>query len=217
MVNRKDESSGGQDTGNKPQAAEKPEERKARGEMPRGELPGESALQQTEDAIRRTADSGRRVADRGQTRMRELLHQQGGREQTLLNASTQAYRELTDFSRADLDALLQSSARLAQGLQEVGWEVTNITQKSMRLGMQLASNLMECRTIEDMVGVHRDFVKETVDTMLAESARILSVSSRVASEAVTPLGERASQIAAESQRGEFEGRMAGDGGHEMRH
>ena len=84
--------------------------------------------------------------------------------------------------------------------------------------MQLASNLMECRTVEDMVGVQRDFVKETVDTLLAESARIFSMSSRVASDAVTPLGERASQIAAETQKPIYGGRpVAGGGGQDMRH
>ncbi|HIJ64028.1 MAG TPA: phasin family protein [Rhodospirillaceae bacterium] len=216
MANRKDEAAGGHDSGGRPQGNEKADERKSRGEQPQNPL--EAAAAEAEDAIRQTAETNRRLADHGISRVGDLARRQEEQGQTLLTASTQAYRELTDFSRADLDALLQSSARLAQGLQEVSWEISNLTQQSVRLGMQLASNLMECRTVEDMVGVQRDFVKETVDTLLAESARIFSMSSRVASDAVTPLGERASQIAAETQKPAFGGRpIAGGGGQDMRH
>lgn len=213
MANRKDEAGAANDAGSKAQGAEKSDDRKARTEHQAHPV----ETQEVEENLRRTAETGRRLTDQTLNRMEDMAERQEQQGRTLLAASTEAYRELTDFSRADLDALLQSGARLAQGLQEVGWEVTNLTQQTVRLGLQLASNLLECRTMEDMVGVHRDFIKETVDTVLAESARIFSVSSRVASEAVTPLGERASQMAHESHRPEFLGRPLTRNGQDLRH
>ena len=209
MANKKDEPSGGHDSGGKPQGIDKAEEHKSRGEQP--QTPTEAVAAEAENAVGRTAETTRRLADHGMSQVETLARRQEEQGQTLLTASNQAYQELTDFSRADLDALLRSSARFAQGLQEVGRELSNLTQQSVRLGMQLASNLMECRTMEDMVGVQRDFVKETVDTVLSESARIFSMSSRVASDAVTPLSERTSQMAGETPKSAYRG------GQDLRH
>jgi hypothetical protein len=148
------------------------------------------AGRQGSDMGKQVADQTASFADRELRQAADMMRQQGEQVRLMFSLPTEAYRSLTDYSKADIDAMLQSSARLARGLQEMGWEVTQFTQQSVRLSMQLANDLMECRTVEDMVSRQTDFVRESVDVLLSGSARLLSMSSRVTSDAVSPLNER---------------------------
>lgn len=225
MPNKKDEMSGGatpnesstpaeEQAGSDPRNTEKSAQRAARSNEEAAsrsmERSMEAGRQATEQATRQTAELGRQateqtaqLADRGLRQAADMARQQGEQARNLMLSSSEAYRDLTEYSRADFDAMLQSGTRLAQGLQEMGWQMSNLTQETLRLSMRLANELMGCRTVEDLVAAQRDFVKDSVDAFLAGSARMLSMSSKVASDAVTPINERVGD-------GGFEG--AGRGG-----
>lgn len=130
----------------------------------------------------RATGTGAKAADIGR--------QQAERAKTLMSASTKAYQDVAGSSKDDVEAIMQSGARLAQGMQEVGWEMVNFTNESLRCGLRAANDLMECRSVEDMVAVQRDYVKESVDIFLSESAKLLRMTSSTANEAVTPISQR---------------------------
>ena len=165
------------------------------GSFPPNERTAQEGGNSNQQAMQQIGDSSAQMADRGLRQAAEMARQQSEEARHVLSASSQAYHQSTEHSRADVDALMQSSTRLARGLQEMGWELTHFTQESMRLGMRLASGLLECRTVEDMVSLQRDIVKESVETLLSESARLLTMSSQVANEAVTPIAERVGDTA----------------------
>jgi hypothetical protein len=89
-----------------------------------------------------------------------------------------------EVSRGDVENLIETSARLAKGAQDVGWEVMHYTQQSLQMGMRCANELMTCRTVEDMLQVHRNFVRQSMDTMLQESVRLLELSTGTVQSAV---------------------------------
>lgn len=171
----------------------------------------ERMAQQTAEWQRQSSDQATRMADRTLRQASEMAQRQGEEAGNFLALSTQAYQDLSENSRADLDAMVQSGACLARGLQELGWEVTNYTQTSVRLSLQLATDLMECRSVEDMVARQRDFVKESVDALLAESARLLQLSSRMTNDAVTPISDRVGNGSFEQLLPEFKGRRSETG------
>lgn len=144
------------------------------------------------DATRRdgekAARAGARMASAAGESAADFGVSQAERMRGILGSSAQAYRDLT--SDGDMDAILQTSARLARGMQDVGWEVMQFSQNSLRMQIKAANDLMSCRSIEDMVQVQRDIMRESVDTFLQESARLLEISSNVASDAMGPLGQR---------------------------
>lgn len=135
----------------------------------RDDGPREQAARAAEDvtrAVRDAADAGRDMRRAGERRQTERLH-------NLMSASTRAYRDVADTSKEDVDAIMQSGARLAQGMQDVGWEMMNFTQESLRCSLRAANDLLECRSVEDLVAVQRDYVKESIDILLSESAKLL--------------------------------------------
>ncbi|MGE5547772.1 MAG: phasin family protein [Solirubrobacterales bacterium] len=133
------------------------------------------------------------MAERGMSGMMDFGRNQSDQLRALMGASSRAVREMSDVSRDDMDVIMQTGARLAKGMQDVGWELMQYTQRSLRMSMRTANDMMACRSVEDMMQLQRDFVRDSVDTFLQESAKVLELTSSVASEAVHPLQERAGQ------------------------
>jgi len=123
----------------------------------------------------------------------EIEHQQAAMESAMhagARGAAEAVREFTDISHGDVDLLLQSGARLAKGMQDMGWEVMQYTQESLRMSLQAANQMMTCRTAEDWMQLQRNYLKDSVDTFLQESARLLQMSTHVTSDAVSPIADR---------------------------
>lgn len=150
----------------------------------------ESAMEAGMGTTRAVGDGGRHIADRAISQATDIGRQSTDQMRTLMNAGARAYRDASDYSREDVDALMQSGARLAKGMQDMSWEMMQFTQNTLRMGMKCANELMTCRTVEDMVNVQRNFVRDSVDQLLQESARLLEMSSSMASDAVNPINQR---------------------------
>jgi hypothetical protein len=145
----------------------------------------------------RKAETGDEIASRmtaqGVSNVTEFGRRSTDQMQQFVTAGARAYRDMTDVSKDDVDVLMQSGAKLAKGMQEIGLEMMQYSQHSLRLGMRTANDLMGCRSVEDMMQLSREFMRESVDTFLQESARLLEISSTVASEAVHPIKEKIDQ------------------------
>lgn len=136
----------------------------------------------------RSMESATRAAERGMGQVADFGRHQTDQMRSLMGASARVYSDLG--SRDNVDALMQSSVRLAKGVQDMSWEMMQYTQQSMQMGLKAANQMMTCRSIEDMLNVQRNWMRESVDTFLQESARLLEMSSSVATDAVNPLNDR---------------------------
>lgn len=155
------------------------------------------------DMAEQAAQIGRQAADQAIRQSQDMAQQQAEQLRDLMSAQTRAYSEVAESSRDDVDAILQSGQRLAKGMQDMGWEWMQWTQQNFRRSLRVANTLMECRSVEDLVAIQRDFMRESVDTLMNESARLLQMSSQVASDAVNPIHQRV----ASGQRGSGNGRQ----------
>ncbi|MGE5506496.1 MAG: phasin family protein [Actinomycetota bacterium] len=148
------------------------------------------AGRQAAETGHRAAQGATRTAERGVAQIADFGRRSGDQMRGMMTAGARAYRDMTDVSRDDVDALMQSGARLAKGMQDMSMEMMQYTQNSLRIGMRAANDLMGCRSVEDVVQISRDLVRESVETLLHESARLLELSSQVATDAVSPINER---------------------------
>lgn len=152
------------------------------------------AGRQGAERMRRSAgeamESGGHMAERGMAQVADISRRQTEQMRSLMGASARVYGDVGNLSGDDVDVLLQTGQRLAKGVQDMSMEVMQYTQQSLQMGMRVANEMMTCRTVDDMLKVQQNFVRQSVDTFLQESARLLEMSSSVASEAVTPLNDR---------------------------
>lgn len=158
-----------------------------------GAPPGREAMEAGRETAEAAGRAGQRMARRGVAEASEIGQRQTERLRSLLGASGEAYGDLAENSRGDVDAIMETGAKLAKGMQDVGWEVMRFTQNSLRMQMRAANDMMTCRSVEDVVQLQQDFLRESMDTFLNESARLLEMSSSVATDALHPINERAGQ------------------------
>lgn len=162
---------------------------------------GERAGEQAADATRRFGEEASRSAEQGRRGAEEMTRniaqfgrdqaqrttdaaQQGARQAAdMLGASARSYGEIAEQSRGNVEAVIQSSARIARGIQEMGWEVARFGQDSFRSSLQVASEMMHCRSLEDVVQVQSDYVREAMDRALEQQAKLLRLSRAAAEEA----------------------------------
>lgn len=156
----------------------------------------ESARAASEEGRRTTeaaADASRNIAQFGREqaqRTAEAAEQSVREAANVLGASAKSYGEIAEQSRGSVEAVMHSSARIARGLQEMGWEVARFSQDSMRTGLRIASDMMHCRSLEDVVEVQTHFVRETMDRALDQQARLLRLSRAAAEEAEQAISTR---------------------------
>lgn len=120
----------------------------------------------------------------------DISRRQSEQARSLLGAGTRLYSDAGEVSRNDVDSLIETGARLAKGAQDVSWEVMHYTQQSLQMGMRCANEMMTCRTVEDMLKVHRNFVRQSMDSLLQESVRLLELSTGTAQSATEPIQGR---------------------------
>lgn len=110
--------------------------------------------------------------------------------ESAFNRSAGSYQELFGMSQEGLGRVMQSGTRMAQGLQEISWEMMHFTQQSMERSMRAASDMMSSRSLEDMIRIQQSYLRESLDMMMDEGTKLMQMSSRMADEAAQPVSGR---------------------------
>ncbi|MCR6631554.1 MAG: phasin family protein [Magnetospirillum sp.] len=134
--------------------------------------------------------AGSRSVEEGLDQMADLARRQAEQARSLLGSGTRLYGDLGEISQGDVNSLIETGARLAKGAQDMGWEMVHYTQQSLQLGMKTANEMMTCRTVEDMLKVHRNYVRQSVDSLLQESVKLLELSTGTATSMASPIQQR---------------------------
>ncbi|HEY0837349.1 MAG TPA: phasin family protein [Azospirillum sp.] len=100
------------------------------------------------------------------------------------------YEELAAFSKENVDAIVQSSAIVAKGAEEIGKEVAAFAQSAFEKNVAAGKALMSVKSINEAVELQNSFAKQSFDSFVAEATRIQELSVKVANEAFAPLTAR---------------------------
>ncbi|HTH17674.1 MAG TPA: phasin family protein [Magnetospirillum sp.] len=130
------------------------------------------------------------TAGQGLNQAAEVARRQAEQARSLLGQGTRLYSDMGELSREDIGGLIESSARLAKGAQDVSWEMLSYTQQSLQMGLKAANEMMTCRTVEDMLNVHRNFMRQSMDSFLQESVKLMEISAGTAGTAAQPVMQR---------------------------
>lgn len=132
-------------------------------------------------------DNGGQAGQEAVGQAAEFGRRQSEQVRSLAEASTRMYGDMASDSRQDVTAMVETGTRLAKGVQDMGWEMLQFSQNSLRLSLKTANDLMACRSVEDVMEIQREFLRESMDNLMQESARILDMSNSVTTEAVSKM------------------------------
>lgn len=99
--------------------------------------------------------------------------------------------KVTSFGLATFDAYASAFQALAKGTEQIGAEVAAFTLKSMESSIENGKTVMSCKTINEAFDLRNEMARATVDTIVAEGAKLTEMSLKTANESWTPIQSHA--------------------------
>ena len=138
-----------------------------------------AAAEAGEQTVRAGTEAARRSAETAQQGFREVTDQ-----------FTQAFGfagphsdELARMSSQNVQAVMQASTVVVQGLQEISREWFGLAQDRFTKNLDGLNELARCRSIPDFVAVQSGLVRDNLQQMLDNGRHIAQISVRVADDA----------------------------------
>ena len=154
----------------------------------------------------------------GAERQREAVEEAGHRVQRLGERQSEAFQrtvqltaEATQRLAGGAEAMSRSGTALAKALQEVSRVWIELTQDTMKHGIETAELLMRCRNIGDVMHAHSEYMRNSFDTFLDRGVQISDISTRILAMATQPIAARMGMERGMNEDG-GQGRSASRGG-----
>src|SRR3954447_11525546 len=96
----------------------------------------------------------------------------------------------------NIEAVSQASSVLAKGAQEISREWFDVMRERLAKNLEAMNRLAGCRSVQDLVTVQREIVRDGLGEAVNSSRRIAEASIRVADEAARIIRTQAKQNAA---------------------
>lgn len=100
------------------------------------------------------------------------------------------FDEMTSQGKDTLDAVVEATSRLTQGAEEINRALLGWTQQSLEQGVGTCKDLLDCKSLQDVIDLQATYAKSFFEGMFAEGTRLSEMSVRVANEAFEPVKER---------------------------
>ena len=133
-------------------------------------------LRSSTEAARETVQSGLNTANQTFQRMTDQVAQ-------VMGFNGPQSEELARRSSQNLQAVTQASTVLARGFQEASNEVLRFVQDRLTKNVDSLNRLAGCRSVQDVVAVQSELVRETLWQVIDANKRVAELSLRIADEA----------------------------------
>jgi iron-sulfur cluster repair protein YtfE (RIC family) len=148
------------------------------------DLEGDAA-QGREPILAASRQLGRRAAEQAER----------GRETVM--AAAEIYGETAQITVQDMQAVATCSSIAAGGLGELRQAWMEWFGRNLRAGARASQEMLRCTTIEQLAEIQRNFLKESLDSLLEGGAQMLRISSRISEDAARPIEDRVLQLRSE--------------------
>jgi hypothetical protein len=98
-------------------------------------------------------------------------------------AARQRTQQLTERATQNLQAVTQSSAILARGIQEASGECLKMVQERMQKNLDGVNALVRCRSLPEFLEVQSSLFRDNLELTLTNSRRVAVLSGRIAESA----------------------------------
>jgi phasin family protein len=135
-------------------------------------------FQKGTETARSSLQSGLETAKQGFQRMNDQFTQ-------VLGFSGPQAEELTRRSSENIQALTEAGSVLAKGAQDVSREWLGYAQDRQAKNMECFKRLTGCRSVQDLMTVQSDLVRDSFQALIATNKRVAELSLRFATDAAT--------------------------------
>lgn len=156
-------------------------------------VPAPPVTETSRIALEQAAETARQT-DEAAGRVRQMAEQGLATAGRIARESAEdgaaAARAATRDTGADLSALLAASSAMLQGWQELQRAWIDTMERTLRASAQAPQSLLRAGSLPELMRVHESLLRETLETMMAGSRRMLEITGRTARDAARPIEQR---------------------------
>ena len=115
----------------------------------------------------------------------------GERQQAAVKRSQKALEELTEVSRANVEALVDAGKIAVEGARSFGQDVVETSREGIEQAADAVRAFAEAKSPTELVQLQSDFARAQFDRFVAESSRLTETFVKLAGEAIQPIQNRA--------------------------
>jgi phasin family protein len=128
----------------------------------------------------------------GAAPFQNLFADASGRTQEVAQRSQRVAEELTELTRANVEAIVESSRVATEGARSIGQNVVASSRDGVEQAADAIRSLAEAKSPTEYLQLQGDFARASFDRMVAESSKLTESFVKLAGEAFQPLSNRAS-------------------------
>jgi phasin family protein len=121
-----------------------------------------------------------------------LFADANGRAQDAVKRSQRVAEELADLTRANVEAIVESSRAAAEAARSIGQDVVASSRDGVEQAADAIRSLAEAKSPTEYLQLQGDFARASFDRLVAESSKLTESFVKLAGEAFQPLSNRAS-------------------------
>ena len=116
--------------------------------------------------------------------------------------SLNAINEFSAFQKDSVDAVIASATTATKSLEELNASTMAFAKKSMEDGVAAAKSMAGAKSVQELIELHADYTKSTLDAYLAEVNKSSDLVSTMVKDTFKPINDRmaAAVEAMQSQR-----------------
>ena len=101
--------------------------------------------------------------------------------------SVEGYEELAAFGKDNVDAVMESSAAFAKGLQDLNKVWFDLAQASVDANVAATKKILGCKQLDDVIALQSVLAADGYGKMVADSRQLSAMSVKLAEAAIQPL------------------------------
>jgi phasin family protein len=120
----------------------------------------------------------------------------------------QACDEMGATYRKSMDAVMESTAALTKGCDELSRNFGSLMQEQMSRALSAGKTIMSAKSMQEFADLQAGFMKECFDQWMASTGKLSEISVRVTQEAIEPVTKHANDTMSKAAQKAQQGRAA---------
>lgn len=146
-----------------------------------------SAFETTQEAVRTTVSTLNTQAETALNSGKAAMEQVAAKSKEAVEASMKSLDEMTEMTRANVDALLASARVATTGVEQMVAHLTEVSKKSFEDATVAMKGLAAAKTPNELMQLNTDFAKAQFDSAVSEYSKLAEMMVKLTGEVMEPV------------------------------
>ncbi len=161
-----------------------------------------TAFESTTDAVKNTVNTLNAQTEAAVNNSKAAMEQVAAKSKEAVEASMKSLDELSDMTRANVDALIASARVATAGVEQVMTHLTEVSKKSFEETTAMVKGLAAAKTPNELMQLQSDFAKAQFDEAVAQYSKLSEMMVKLAGDVMEPVQNQVA-VATDKMKGAF--------------